>query len=258
MILDTPGIRELQLWDADLEQTFADMEEIAAELPVLRLQPRPGARLRDPCGAGRRLVVRRTVAVVREAATRARVDRGAAQPPTATGAAPGVQDPRTSESAQETALRPPRVREDAVELSLPDPDRVYREVLLAQEVARPRLGPPFEWHDGAWRLEFERRDVDRMEYLLAIDGRFLPDPANPRRAPGPFGDKSVVEWPEYQPPAWLDSVADAGPIERLEIRCRRLVARVHVQLYATPDPPGVEAPLLVAHDGPEYARVLRR
>jgi len=130
---------------------------------------------------------------------------------------------------------------------------VYREVVLAQEVARPRVGPPFEWRDGSWRLEFQRPQVDRMEYLLGIDGRFLPDPASPLRAPGPFGDKSVVEWPEYESPAWLDSVADAGPTERIEIRCRRLVARVHVILYATPDPPGLDAPLLVAHDGPEYA-----
>ena len=30
MILDTPGMRELQLWDADLRQTFGDVEEIAA------------------------------------------------------------------------------------------------------------------------------------------------------------------------------------------------------------------------------------
>jgi ribosome biogenesis GTPase / thiamine phosphate phosphatase len=29
VILDTPGIRELQLWDADLEQAFGDVEEIA-------------------------------------------------------------------------------------------------------------------------------------------------------------------------------------------------------------------------------------
>jgi ribosome biogenesis GTPase / thiamine phosphate phosphatase len=29
VILDTPGIRELQLWDADLEQAFGDIEEIA-------------------------------------------------------------------------------------------------------------------------------------------------------------------------------------------------------------------------------------
>jgi ribosome biogenesis GTPase / thiamine phosphate phosphatase len=29
IVLDTPGMRELQLWDADLEQTFGDVEEIA-------------------------------------------------------------------------------------------------------------------------------------------------------------------------------------------------------------------------------------
>jgi ribosome biogenesis GTPase / thiamine phosphate phosphatase len=29
VVLDTPGIRELQLWDADLEQAFGDVEEIA-------------------------------------------------------------------------------------------------------------------------------------------------------------------------------------------------------------------------------------
>jgi enterochelin esterase family protein len=93
-----------------------------------------------------------------------------------------------------------------------------------------------------------------MEYLLGIDGSFVPDPGNPLRAPGPFGDKSVIEWPEYEPPGWLESIADAGPIEPLEIRCRRLVARVQVLLYSTPEPPGRDAPLLVAHDGPEYAQ----
>ncbi|HUZ82446.1 MAG TPA: ribosome small subunit-dependent GTPase A [Gaiellaceae bacterium] len=29
VVLDTPGIRELQLWDADLQQTFGDVEEVA-------------------------------------------------------------------------------------------------------------------------------------------------------------------------------------------------------------------------------------
>jgi enterochelin esterase family protein len=107
--------------------------------------------------------------------------------------------------------------------------------------------------DGEWRLRFERPELDRMEYLLGLDGDFVPDPSNPLRAPGPFGDKSVIEWPEYEPPQWLDSIADAGPIERFEIRCRRLVARVQVLLYSTPEPPGNDAPLIVAHDGPEYA-----
>lgn len=126
-------------------------------------------------------------------------------------------------------------------------------MLLGQEVSRPRPGPAFAWSDGAWRLTFPRPDADRLEYLIGVDGAFGPDPANPHRAPGPFGDKSVIEWPQYVAPAWLDSHADAGPVERIELRCRRLVARVGVLLYATPEPPGANAPLLVVHDGPEYA-----
>jgi enterochelin esterase family protein len=140
-----------------------------------------------------------------------------------------------------------------VEFALPDPDGELHEVVLGQEISRPRPGPLFTWRDGAWRLTFPRGEVDRMEYLLGIDGSFVPDPANPLRARGPFGDKSVIEWPEYEPPAWLGTIADAGPIEAFEVRCRRLVARVQVLLYSTPEPPGSDAPLLVVHDGPEYA-----
>ena len=136
---------------------------------------------------------------------------------------------------------------------MPDPRRELERVSLAQELQRPRLGPPLAWSDGAWRVRFDRGEVDRMEYLLEIDGLLQSDPANPRRAAGPFGDKSVIEWPEYEPPEWLDTIADPGPTEWLEIRCRRLVARVRVLLYSTPDPPPADAPLLVAHDGPEYA-----
>ena len=136
---------------------------------------------------------------------------------------------------------------------MPDPGHRLELVTLGQEVARPRSGPPFEWHDGAWQLHFRRPNADRMEYLLGIDGAFAPDPSNPLRARGPFGDKSVVEWPEYQPPGWLETIADTGPLEAVELRSRRLVARVHVLLYATPEPPGIDAPLIVAHDGPEYA-----
>jgi enterochelin esterase-like enzyme len=135
-----------------------------------------------------------------------------------------------------------------------DPEHRFDDVVLGQEVARPRPGPPFEWSDGAWRLRFPRPNADRMEYLLGIDRAFALDPSNPLRAAGPFGDKSVVEWPEYEPPTWLDSIADAGPVEEHELRCRRLVARVRVLLYSTPEPPGADAPLLVGHDGPEYAR----
>ena len=67
---------------ADVQRRRGDR----AQLSLLRLQPRPGARLRDPCGARRRLAGRRPVAVVREAAARARGGRGTAEPPTATRA----------------------------------------------------------------------------------------------------------------------------------------------------------------------------
>jgi enterochelin esterase-like enzyme len=136
---------------------------------------------------------------------------------------------------------------------LADPEHRFGEVVLGQEVSRPRPGPAFAWREGAWRLTFARPEVDRLEYLIGVDGSFGPDPANELRVPGPFGDKSVVEWPEYEPPAWLDSIADQGPVEELELRCRRLIARVPVLLYSTPEPPGPDAPLLVVHDGPEYA-----
>lgn len=125
--------------------------------------------------------------------------------------------------------------------------------MLGQEVVRPRPGPAFTWADGEWRLRFERPPLDRFEYLIGIDGTFAPDPSNPLRAPGPFGDKSVIEWPAYRAPAWLETEADAGPVEHVELRSPRLVARVSVLLYSTPEPPGDDAPLLVVHDGPEYA-----
>ena len=159
-----------------------------------------------------------------------------------------------SATAPETVDPSPRTLPNAVDFAVPDQERRYSAVELGQELVRPRPGPPFKWHDGVWRLRFERPPVDRLEYLLGIDGRFEPDPANPRRAGGPFGDKSVVEWPEYVPPAWLETDAASGPAEWLELRSRRLVARVRVLLYRTAGKPGDTAPLLVVHDGPEYAR----
>jgi len=137
---------------------------------------------------------------------------------------------------------------------VPDPGHELGSVVLGQEVARPRPGPSFTWNEGAWLLRFPRPPVDRLEYLLGIQGDFAPDPANPLRAPGPFGDKSVVEWPEYAAPEWVSAPAAQGATEWIELRCRRLVARVTVLLYRTPEAPGRDSPLLIVHDGPEYAR----
>jgi enterochelin esterase-like enzyme len=135
-----------------------------------------------------------------------------------------------------------------------DGARRFENVSLAQEVARPRLGPPLAFDGGSWQLRFPRPAADRLEYLLEIDGALGPDPANPRRAAGPFGDKSVIEWPEYTPPRWLDASAPEGRIEPVGLRCRRLGGSVDALVYTTPELPGEGAPLLVVHDGPEYAQ----
>ena len=51
LLIDNPGIRELQLWaddDSSLEETFDDIEELARECRFPRLRPRSRARLRRP------------------------------------------------------------------------------------------------------------------------------------------------------------------------------------------------------------------
>jgi len=54
IVLDTPGIRELQLWDADLEQTFGDIEEIArrCRFSDCAHDGEPGCAIRDALADG--------------------------------------------------------------------------------------------------------------------------------------------------------------------------------------------------------------
>ena len=80
------------------------------------------------------------------------------------------------------------------------------------------------------------------------------DPGNPQRAPGAFGEKSVLELPGYEPPAWLDAPTASRARRRSStIRGRGLGASVAVRVWSPADAePGEPLPLLVAHDGPEY------
>jgi ribosome biogenesis GTPase / thiamine phosphate phosphatase len=54
IVLDTPGIRELQLWDADLGQTFGDIEEIArrCRFSDCAHDREPGCAIRDALAEG--------------------------------------------------------------------------------------------------------------------------------------------------------------------------------------------------------------
>jgi enterochelin esterase family protein len=107
-----------------------------------------------------------------------------------------------------------------------------------------------------WELVASAPEVDRLEYqfeLIDRDGRseWIVDPENPLRASGPWGDKSVLELPGYAPPAW-PGAEPIGSLEQTVITSRILHAVLPVLLWSHPDATA-ESPLLVAHDGPEYA-----
>jgi len=165
-----------------------------------------------------------------------------------------------------TAQPGPEVSAARVTFRVPDPAAALQEVRLYQELQRPRVGPAFTRAEGSrvWELDFVRPAVDRMEYQLAL--RYpgaglvlLPDPDNPLRAAGPFGEKSVVEFPGYRPPAWLAAAGGPSPpTTGLAVPSRVLGDRVPVEVWRSPGGrrrrPGDPLPMLVVHDGPEYAR----
>jgi enterochelin esterase-like enzyme len=77
--------------------------------------------------------------------------------------------------------------------------------------------------------------------------RYAADPGDPERAPGAFGEKSVLPAPGYQAPAWLEEPAVAGGFDG--IRLSVLGRDLDIGVWS----PGEGAlPLLVAHDGPEF------
>ncbi len=135
-------------------------------------------------------------------------------------------------------------------LRVEDPELRLAAVRLCSDL---RLGDPeFVRDGGGWVLELPATGLARLEYRLELsdhDGETVVvcDPGNPQRAPGAFGEKSVLSAPGYRPPAWLEQRRVAG---RLEAFGMRVLGRdVDVGIWS---PGGGELPLLVAHDGPEY------
>lgn len=156
---------------------------------------------------------------------------------------------------------PPIVSDTHIEFCVPDPDEALEGVGLLQEVARPRHGLPFMRFPatGEWRLTIPRPPADRMEYRLELhhsrdDTETICDPNVDQRAGGPFGEKSVLEFPGYEAPKWLDDDAPEGEIEDLVITSLALQDEVHGFLWRSAgSSPRQPLPLLVVHDGPEYA-----
>jgi enterochelin esterase family protein len=145
-----------------------------------------------------------------------------------------------------------------VTLRLQDRHARLRGVRLSQDIRIPGDLLDFGYRRGWWTLRVQRPAVDRMEYLLELrhpnEGReTIPDPANPLRVGGAFGDKSVIEFPGYRRPAWLDLPVAPATVTDLAIGSRQLGTTIRGRLWSA-DALGAEqpAPLLVVHDGPEY------
>jgi enterochelin esterase-like enzyme len=104
--------------------------------------------------------------------------------------------------------------------------------------------------DGGWEVRLSPR-VDRLEYLLDIDGDLRTDPGNPRVVGGPFGDHSWLGLPGYREPEWLSLEPVASVREPVRIS-RTSAGRIDAELWAPADAPSWEhLPLLISHDGPE-------
>jgi enterochelin esterase-like enzyme len=104
---------------------------------------------------------------------------------------------------------------------------------------------------GGWEVRLTDLPVDRLEYLLDVDGDLRPDPSNPRTTGGPFGDHSWIPLPAYREPTWLGR--DPIGSERATLTLSRTGAgRIDSELWSPADTrPGDPLPLLISHDGPE-------
>lgn len=146
----------------------------------------------------------------------------------------------------------------SVVLRLDDPDSRYAGVRLASDLPLSHEQRSFARNGTGWVLELDLEDVQRLEYKLEVDHHDggteqILDPGNDKRAPGAFGDKSVLERKDYAAPAWLDAEGVPGRYDEAEIRGRGLGGTVAMRVWSPADaPPGTPLRLLLANDGPEY------
>jgi enterochelin esterase family protein len=112
---------------------------------------------------------------------------------------------------------------------------------------------------GAWELELGELPVDRLEYSLELtwpDGatEYRLDPHAPK-VEAPFAPRNVWLAESYRPPAWLSLDAPKGTVDPLELEAPSLGGPLSGLLWTAPGlAASTPAPLLIANDGPEYAK----
>ncbi|MFC0624545.1 alpha/beta hydrolase [Kribbella deserti] len=137
---------------------------------------------------------------------------------------------------------------------LADAEHALTGVRLWQElgIAAEDLG--FKPVEYGWELRLPRPSVHRMEYLFDIaDQGMTLDPTNPRVVGGAFGEHSWLPLPGYTEPGWIAVEPIAASVMPLPVDPTP-VGPIDVQVWA-PDGilPSFELPLLLSHDGPEFA-----
>jgi enterochelin esterase-like enzyme len=146
-------------------------------------------------------------------------------------------------------------------LRLADPDERYSAVRLCSDLPLGDDLRSYARHNGEWRLQLPAPPLARLEYELEVvdedgDAERVLDPGNPHRAPGAFGEKSVLLLPGYRAPAWLAEEGVEGTTETLDAPGRGLGTHVRVRIWSPAGAdPAEPLPLLVAHDGPEYDKL---
>jgi enterochelin esterase-like enzyme len=104
-----------------------------------------------------------------------------------------------------------------------------------------------------WELRLPRPPVWRIEYRYELrhpdgDVETVPDPDNPRRV----GDASELRCTGYREPDWLDQPPVAGSWRDVYLPLAAVRGEMVARIWS-PEP--ATDRILVAHDGPEYARL---
>jgi enterochelin esterase-like enzyme len=136
---------------------------------------------------------------------------------------------------------------------LGDAPHAFTGVRLWQELGLPAELLEFKPVDYGWELRLPRPSVHRMEYLFDIaDLGMRTDPTNPRVVGGAFGDHSWLPLPGYVEPSWIATEPIASTLTPLVVDAP--VGPIDVQVWAPEGiAPAFELPLLLSHDGPEFA-----
>lgn len=154
----------------------------------------------------------------------------------------------------------PSVVEDRLVFTLADSQRLFTRVGLDCDDA-VEGGRRFRRTARGWSLSLPRPELKRLEYRLVVSKRggnteVVCDPDNAERVQTAFGERSVALLPGYEEPRWLrDGLADSRHVAELaydDAELGELPITVWQPAELAAETP---APLLVVHDGPEYAEL---